>query len=82
MAIANNKKYRKYFILKFQLFFCSLFIVNNEGFLTMEIKKNTHRKIFSREKNNRFPQNNSTIKSKKKRHETLAKNDVVMKKNA
>lgn len=31
----------------------------------MEIKKNTHRKIFSREKNNRFPQNNSTIKSKK-----------------
>ncbi|BEE18832.1 hypothetical protein VAWG006_30850 [Aeromonas enteropelogenes] len=48
----------------------------------MEIKKNTHRKIFSREKNNRFPQNNSTIKSKKKRHETLAKNDVVMKKNA
>lgn len=46
----------------------------------MEIKKTFTEKVFSREKNNRFPQNNPTIKSKKKRHETLAKNDAIMKK--
>lgn len=31
----------------------------------MEIKKTLTEKVFSREKNNRFPQNNPTIKSKK-----------------
>ena len=43
-------------------------------------KKHSQKKFFSREKNNRFPQNNPTRKSKKKRHETLAKNDAIMKK--
>ena len=63
---SKQQKISKIFYSEISIFFCSLFIVNNEGFLTMEIKKKTLiEKFFSRGKNNRFPQNNSTIKSKK-----------------
>ncbi|WP_439836739.1 hypothetical protein [Aeromonas caviae] len=82
MAIANNKKKSKIFYSEILIGFLLSFYCQNEGFQTMEIKKTFTEKVFSREKNNRFPQNNPTIKSKKKRHETLAKNDAIMKKNA